>query len=65
MMRRMGKTEVRGQPSTQSYAVPRRTEDTPVEHPGRGPGSTGQGGQRSEDRRQKKMRREEGKKVRR
>ena len=25
-----------------------KSEITPVEHPGRGPGSTGQGGQRSE-----------------
>jgi len=27
-----------------------REENTPVEHPGRGPGSTGQGGRMAEDR---------------
>ena len=33
----------------------RRSEDTPVEHPGREPGSTGQGGQKTEIRRQRSM----------
>ncbi len=31
------------------------TEDAPVEHPGRGPGSTGQGGQRIEKREERKQ----------